>query len=84
MSPEQADFQITDKRSDLFSVGVVLANLLLGRNMFKGATAEESRQRIMNQPIPDFRALDRALTTSSTTFCTTASRATRAPLRDRR
>jgi len=58
MSPEQADFQITDKRSDLFSVGVVLANLLLGRNIFKGETAEESRQRIMQQPIPDFRALD--------------------------
>jgi serine/threonine protein kinase len=58
MSPEQADFQVTDKRSDLFSVGVVLSNLLLGRNLFKGATAEESRNRIMNQPIPDFRSLD--------------------------
>lgn len=58
MSPEQADFQITDKRSDLFSAGVVLAHLLLGKNIFKGATAEESRQRIMSQPIPDFRTLD--------------------------
>jgi len=58
MSPEQADFQVTDKRSDVFSVGVVLANLLLGRNIFKGATAEESRNRIINQPIPDFRSLD--------------------------
>ena len=58
MSPEQADFQVTDKRSDIFSVGVVLAHLLLGRNLFKGATAEESRNRILNQPIPDFRILD--------------------------
>jgi serine/threonine-protein kinase len=58
MSPEQADFQITDKRSDIFSAGVVLAHLLLGRNIFKGATAEESRSRILNQPVPDFRALD--------------------------
>jgi len=58
MSPEQADFQVTDKRSDIFSAGVVLANLLLGRNIFKGANAEESRNRIINQPIPDFRALD--------------------------
>ena len=58
MSPEQADFQITDKRSDIFSVGVVLAHLLLGKNIFKGANAEESRQRIMHQPVPDFRALD--------------------------
>jgi serine/threonine-protein kinase len=58
MSPEQANFQITDKRSDLFSAGVVLAHLLLGRNLFKGATPEESRQRMMNLPIPDFGTLD--------------------------
>jgi len=58
MSPEQADFQITDKRADLFSVGVVLAHLLLGRNVFKGASPEESRQRIMTMPLPDFRTLD--------------------------
>jgi serine/threonine-protein kinase len=58
MSPEQANFQITDKRSDLFSAGVVLAHLVLGKNIFKCATAEESRQRIINMPIPDFRTLD--------------------------
>ena len=58
MSPEQADFQITDKRSDLFSVGVVLAHLLLSYNIFKGANAEESRQRILKAAIPDFRTLD--------------------------
>jgi len=58
MSPEQANFQITDKRSDLFSAGVVLAHLLLGKNIFKGPTPEESRQRMMNLPIPDFRASD--------------------------
>jgi eukaryotic-like serine/threonine-protein kinase len=61
MSPEQANFQITDKRSDLFSAGVVLAHLLLGRNLFKGASPEESRQRMMNLPIPDFRALDQRI-----------------------
>ena len=58
MSPEQANFQITDKRSDLFSAGVVLAHLLLGRNIFKGASTEESRSLVMNLPIPDFRQLD--------------------------
>jgi eukaryotic-like serine/threonine-protein kinase len=58
MSPEQANFQITDKRSDLFSAGVVLGHLLLGRNVFKGANPEESRMRMINMPIPDFRALD--------------------------
>jgi serine/threonine-protein kinase len=58
MSPEQANFQITDKRSDLFSAGVVLAHLVLGKNVFKGATAEESRNHMMSMPIPDFRTLD--------------------------
>ncbi|MFN3409263.1 MAG: serine/threonine protein kinase [Limisphaerales bacterium] len=58
MSPEQADFQITDRRSDLFSAGVVLAHLLLGRNIFKGDSPEASRHRIMTMAIPDFRALD--------------------------
>jgi len=58
MSPEQADFQITDKRSDLFSAGVVLGHLLLGKNIFKADSAEQSRQRIINMPVPDFRTLD--------------------------
>src|ERR1041385_2792601 len=58
MSPEQANFQKTDKRSDLFSAGVVLAHLLLGRNIFKGMTPEESRNRMMSMTIPDFRTLD--------------------------
>lgn len=58
MSPEQANFQITDRRSDLFSAGVVLAQLLLGRNVFKGETADESRLHMVNLPIPDFRPLD--------------------------
>ncbi len=58
MSPEQADFKITDRRSDLFSCGVVLAHLLLGHNVFKGPTPEKSRERIMTLPIPDFRVPD--------------------------
>jgi serine/threonine-protein kinase len=61
MSPEQADFRITDKRSDLFSAGVVLASLLLGFNVFKGASPEDSRTRIMTMPIPDFRQLDQRI-----------------------
>ena len=58
MSPEQANFQVTDKRSDLFSLGVVLGTLLLGRNVFKGETPEQSRQNMIRLPIPDFRTLD--------------------------
>jgi serine/threonine-protein kinase len=58
MSPEQANFQKTDRRSDLFSAGIVLAHLLLGRNVFKAATPEQSRQNVLTMPIPDFRQED--------------------------
>ncbi len=61
MSPEQADFQITDRRSDLFSAGIVLAHLLLGANLFKGHTPDESRERILSLPIPDFSASNPAV-----------------------
>ena len=57
MSPEQADFKITDCRSDIFSTGVVLAHLLLGYNVFKGSTPAESRKNILRMKIPDFREL---------------------------
>ena len=63
MSPEQADFRITDKRSDIFSCAVVLAHLLLGSNIFKGRSAEESRHRILTMPIPDFRKIDSRIDT---------------------
>jgi serine/threonine-protein kinase len=37
---------------------VVLCHLLLGNNIFKGRSTEESRDRIMKMSIPDFRKLD--------------------------
>jgi eukaryotic-like serine/threonine-protein kinase len=58
MSPEQASFKITDQRSDIFSAGVVLSHLALGYNIYKGATPDESRDRIMTLALPDFRTLD--------------------------
>jgi eukaryotic-like serine/threonine-protein kinase len=61
MSPEQAGFLITDKRSDIFSTGIVLAHLLLGYNLFKARNAEESLERILTLPIPDFRQLDKRI-----------------------
>ncbi len=57
LSPEQALCEVTDARADLFSCGIVLAELLLGHNMFEAATPEETRDNILNMPIPDFRKL---------------------------
>lgn len=58
MSPEQANFQITDRRSDIFSSGIVLSQLLVGKNIFKAPIPEESRQRVLNLPVPDFREMN--------------------------
>ena len=37
MSPEQAQFQSTDRRSDVFSLGIVMYELLAGENVFEVA-----------------------------------------------
>ena len=62
LSPEQAAFQQTDHRSDLFSTGLVLAYMLLGYNPFRADDPEETRQRILTMPIPDFHKLDPRIT----------------------
>jgi len=45
LSPEQAKCEVTDGRADLFAVGIVLAELLCGRNIFEAETAEGTAKR---------------------------------------
>ncbi|HQY04791.1 MAG TPA: serine/threonine-protein kinase [Lacunisphaera sp.] len=57
LSPEGASYAVTDGRSDLFPLGIVLTEILLGKNLFRGATRVESRRNILTMPIPEFSSL---------------------------
>jgi eukaryotic-like serine/threonine-protein kinase len=52
MSPEQAAFEQTDGRSDLFSLGVVLYELLAGRNIFADDDTLVCIENVQKKPIP--------------------------------
>lgn len=57
LSPEQARREVTDARSDLFPCGVVLAEMLIGRNIFDAEDSSKTRTNILEMPIPDFTKL---------------------------
>jgi eukaryotic-like serine/threonine-protein kinase len=57
LSPEQASYAVTDARADLFPLGIVLTELLLGRNVFRDADRLVSRQNILTMAIPRFANL---------------------------
>jgi serine/threonine-protein kinase len=57
LSPEGASYAVTDARSDLFPLGIVLTEMLLGKNLFRGSTRVESRRNILTLPIPKFSTL---------------------------
>lgn len=58
LSPEQAKREVTDHRADLFSCGVVMAELLLGYNIFEADTPEETHLNIKEGVLPHFATLD--------------------------
>jgi eukaryotic-like serine/threonine-protein kinase len=57
LSPEQASYAVTDARADLFPLGIVLTELLLGKNIFRNADRTQSRRNILTLPIPRFSTL---------------------------
>ena len=57
LSPEQASYAVTDSRADLFPLGIVLTELLLGKNIFRAADRNQTRRNILTLPIPRFSTL---------------------------
>jgi Tol biopolymer transport system component len=53
MSPEQVRGKAADKRSDLFSFGTILYEMLSGQRAFKGDTAADTITAILSKEPPD-------------------------------
>ena len=61
MSPEQALGQEVDHRTDIFSFGLVLFEMLTGRSAFGGSTREAVAVQIVQAPAPSPSAINPAL-----------------------
>ena len=57
MSPEQMAGRKIDGRSDLYSLGVTLFQMLTGQLPFRGESMAELMYKIANEPAPDIRTL---------------------------
>ncbi len=58
MSPEQVEGEVVDNRSDLYSLGVILFEMLIGRVPFQGQTPLSVILKHKTDPPPDPRRFD--------------------------
>jgi hypothetical protein len=56
VAPEQARAQTTDFRTDIYSLGIVLYEMIAGRRPFDGKTAAEVVARQLTEPTPPLRS----------------------------
>src|SRR5260370_2170809 len=60
MSPEQARGKLVDKRTDIWSFGCVLYELLTGRQAFRGETSADRLAALVEKE-PDWNVLPRTI-----------------------
>jgi eukaryotic-like serine/threonine-protein kinase len=58
MAPEQAMGEKVDRRADLFSMGMILWEMLVGKRLFKGMPDVAVLQKIVNGGIPSPRSVN--------------------------
>lgn len=61
MAPEQASSGTTDARSDLFAMGIILWEAVVGRRLFRGQHAGSLLNKILNEDAPLPSTLDATL-----------------------
>ena len=61
MSPEQIRGEKLDARSDLFSLGLVLFEMVTGRRAFKGSTGAAVHDAVLHDPPATVRQLNTAV-----------------------
>src|SRR5262245_57376812 len=60
MSPEQARGKVVDRRSDVFSLGIVLFELTTSRRLFRGDSDIETLRFVISAQVPRPTSLDRS------------------------
>lgn len=69
MSPEQASNQLIDQRSDIFSAGVVLWEMLVGSRLFRGRNQQDTVNMVTDKPIPPPSSLNPAVPSDVDAIC---------------
>lgn len=57
LSPEQASFSTTDRRSDVFALGTLMVEVLTGHQLFKSGSLLETLRAVLSKPLPSLASL---------------------------